>query len=68
MILASREAGRSLIARAVAEGRASPPPDVETLLDMIYGPLFFRLLAGHQPLTPDMARSIAETAFAALRA
>ena len=68
VILASREAGRSLIARAVAEGRASPPPDVEAMLDMIYGPLFFRLLAGHQPLTPDMARSIAETAFAALRA
>lgn len=68
VILASREAGRDLITRAVAEGRVTPAPDIETLLDMIYGPLFFRLLAGHQPLTPDMARSIAATAFAALRA
>lgn len=66
VILTSREAGRALIEAAIAEETLSPPADMETLLDMIYGPLFFRLLAGHQPLDPAFASALAETALAAL--
>lgn len=67
VILASREAGRTLINRAVADHDLRPPADMEALLDMIYGPLFFRLLAGHQPLHADLADSLATLAFDALR-
>jgi len=66
VILTSREAGRTLIERAVADGHLNQPPDIEALLDMIYGPLFFRLLAGHHPLEPALANAIADTVFAAL--
>ena len=66
VILASREAGRALILRAIQNG-AQAPDDIETLLDMIYGPLFFRLLAGHQPLEPGLAQSLTNLAFATLR-
>ena len=66
VILKARAAGRSLIEDGIATGRFAAPADIETLLDMIYGPLFFRLLAGHAPLTPDMARAIAQTVGAAL--
>ena len=66
VILTARAAGRTLIEDGIATGRFAAPADTETLLDMIYGPLFFRLLAGHAPLTPDMARAIAQTVGAAL--
>ena len=49
VILASRETGRGLL-----EGVAAPD-EIETLLDMVYGPLFYRLLAGHLPLDRDFA-------------
>jgi hypothetical protein len=29
-------------------------------MDLIYGPIYFRLLAGHAPLTPEFADAIAE--------
>jgi len=66
VILASREDGRRLIARFIAEDKLSEPPDIEVLLDMIYGPLFFRLLAGHQPLDRSLPGALVETAFASL--
>jgi AcrR family transcriptional regulator len=36
------------------------------VLDLIYGPIYFRLLAGHAPLTPEFARQIAEMALTGL--
>lgn len=36
--------------------------DAGTILDMIYGPIYFRLLAGHEPLTIEFAREIADMA------
>ena len=59
VMLASREAGRAQIAKAVALGAIPAPPDIELVLDMIYAPLFYRLLAGHQPLNAGLADSTA---------
>ncbi|MCB1390734.1 MAG: TetR/AcrR family transcriptional regulator [Rhodobacteraceae bacterium] len=56
VILASRETGRGLL-NGVAR-----PDEIETLLDMIYGPLFYRLLAGHRPLDAAFADSLAALA------
>lgn len=63
VILKSREAGRQLIERAVASLEIRPDTDVETVLDMLYGPLFFRLLTGHQPLSPQLAEHLVQTLF-----
>jgi AcrR family transcriptional regulator len=65
VILASREAGRDILARAVAGGDLAPLPDIEAALDMIYGALFYRLLAGHRPLVPGLAEAIVATVWRA---
>jgi len=67
VILTSREAGRTLIDEAVARGDLTAPDDIEALLDMIYGPLFYRLLVGHRPLDAALASSIVAIVAAALR-
>jgi AcrR family transcriptional regulator len=66
VILASRETGRTILEGAIASGEIEPPPDLEVLLDMIYGPVFYRLLVGHQPLDTALADAIVETVFRAV--
>lgn len=63
VILKSREAGRVLIEQAVASLEIRPGTNVEAVLDMLYGPLFFRLLAGHQPLLAPLAGQLVEAIF-----
>jgi AcrR family transcriptional regulator len=50
IILGCREAGRAILTRAVERREIVPLDDMETVLDTIYGPIFYRLLAGHLPL------------------
>lgn len=66
VILSSREAGRRLIGEAVARGEIVAPADIETVLDMIYAPLFYRLLVGHLPLDAPFADSLVTRALALL--
>lgn len=47
---ARREEGRGLLAAAIAAGAIDPDADMEIVLDLIYGPVFYRLLMGHGPL------------------
>lgn len=63
ILMTSRENGRAIIASAVAAGEMDEPRDIETLLDMIYGPIFYRLLMGHLPLEPQLAQEIADRAW-----
>jgi AcrR family transcriptional regulator len=49
-IAKSREEGRGLLARAVADGSLRPDIDPEVTLDLVYGPLYYRLLTGHASL------------------
>ena len=49
-VLARREEGRVLLREAVAGGELRDDLDIDVALDLIYGPLFFRLLLGHAPL------------------
>ncbi|WP_201401727.1 TetR-like C-terminal domain-containing protein [Kaistia sp. 32K] len=63
VILASRETGRTILQDAIAAGEMAPPPDLEALLDMIYAPVFYRLLVGHQPLDTALADAVVETVF-----
>lgn len=67
VILSSREAGRGLIERAAARGEIVLSGDIDVILDMIYGPLFYRLLVGHRPLSETLADGIAEFSLRALR-
>jgi AcrR family transcriptional regulator len=52
-ILARREEGRALLQKAIEQRAVREGIDFEAALDMIYGPLFYRLLVGHKPLTGE---------------
>ena len=62
VILSSREEGRRLIEEAAARGEIVAPADLEVLLDMIYGPIFYRILARHLPLDREFADALCRTA------
>jgi len=49
-VLARRSEGRALLERAVRDGEVRRGLDLDVALDLLYGPLFFRLLVGHAPL------------------
>jgi hypothetical protein len=60
IILSGREAGRHLIVDAVQRGKIAAPPDFEVILDMIYAPIFCRLLVGHLALDQAFADGLVE--------
>jgi hypothetical protein len=49
-ILARRSEGRVFLEKAVANGELRSDLDIEVALDLIYAPIFYRLLMGHAPL------------------
>lgn len=49
-ILARRNEGRTFLAAAMASGELRADLDIEVTLDLIYAPIFYRLLMGHAPL------------------
>lgn len=61
VILKCRETGRAILERAADQGEVSVGEAMETVLDTIYGPVFYRLLAGHLPLTEAFAREVVDT-------
>jgi Tetracyclin repressor-like, C-terminal domain len=61
-----REAIATLWHRAVERGQANPDIDAETATDLLFGPLIFRLMTGHQPLTPEEADKITTAALGGL--
>ena len=63
-----RAALRSLLARARDRGELSRAADLDMLVDMAYGVLWYRALISHAPLDPNAADSLAaHIAAAALR-
>jgi AcrR family transcriptional regulator len=49
-VLARRAEGKALLERAIAEKEVRADLDLDVALDLLYGPLFFRLLIGHAAL------------------
>jgi hypothetical protein len=48
--------------RGVERGDVRADVDVDTATDLLFGPLVFRLMTGHLPLTDDAAEAIARAA------
>lgn len=63
VILKSRDTGRMLLQHAIESGNVKADLELETILDMLYGPIFFRLLAGHESLDASLGHEIVETLF-----
>lgn len=61
--LASRRAAvRTLWERGLARGDVRAEVDVDSATDLLFGPLVFRLMTGHLPLTDDAAEAVARAA------
>ena len=50
-IARNRDAARGLLERCVEAKLIDRPADIDLTLDLIFGPLFYRLLMGHAPIT-----------------
>ena len=61
-----REAMRAAFARAAERGEVPAGLDVEVAVDLIYGPLYHRLLHGHAPLTARFAENVVDMALAGI--
>jgi AcrR family transcriptional regulator len=61
-----REAARAIFRRAVARGEIPAGTDIEVALDLLYGPVYHRLLHGHAPLTDRFVRDVIDTALRGL--
>jgi len=49
-VQARRDEGRALLKQAIAAGRIRAGVDLELALDLIYGPIFYRLTMAHAPI------------------
>lgn len=60
-IARNRDATRALLERCIADKAIEAPDDMELTLDLVFGPLFYRLLMGHAPITRDFVDRLLET-------
>jgi AcrR family transcriptional regulator len=63
---ARREPARAVISRAIERGEIPATTNIDLALDLIYGPVYHRLLHGHAPLTDRFAQSVIDAALAGL--
>lgn len=67
VILAARDEGRRLLRQAVTDGALRRGIDLDVALDMLYGPLFLRVLLGHGPVDARFADRVVALALRGLR-
>ncbi len=60
-IARNRDAARTLLERCIAEKTMAVPEDMDVTLDLVFGPLFYRLLMGHAPITRSFADRLIDT-------
>jgi AcrR family transcriptional regulator len=61
-----REPARALFRRAIDRGEIPADTDIEVALDLIYGPIYHRLLHGHARLTDRFVQAVVDSALAGL--
>jgi AcrR family transcriptional regulator len=55
-----RAVAKMLIERGIEQGVFAPNLDPEVAIDLLYGPIYLRLLVGHQPLDQAFAERLVE--------
>jgi AcrR family transcriptional regulator len=66
-ILARRNEGRAFLATAISSGEVRKDLDLDVALDLIYAPVFYRLLMGHAPLTARFSDDVLDLAMQGFR-
>ena len=61
-----RATSRHLLDRARDRGEITQGCDLEIVLDLLYGPIYHRLLHGHAPLTDRFVTNVIDTVLAAI--
>ena len=57
-----RDQARAVFRRAIERGEIPADTKVEVALDLLYGPIYHRLLHGHAPLNDRFVRDVIDTA------
>lgn len=55
-----RDQARAIFARAIGRGEVPPDADIETALDLLYGPIYHRILHGHAKLTDAFTQTVVD--------
>jgi AcrR family transcriptional regulator len=66
-LFARRDTARVMWRRGVERGEIREEVDGEIVLDLIYGPMVFRLLTGHGSVAEHESEAVVKTVFAGLR-
>jgi AcrR family transcriptional regulator len=61
-----RNTARDLLVRARERGQIAADTDVDLALDLLYGPVYHRLLHGHAPLTDQFAQDVIDAVLRAI--
>jgi AcrR family transcriptional regulator len=61
-----REQARTLFRRAIERGEIPADAKVEVALDLVYGPIYHRLLQGHAPITDRFVQAVVDSALAGI--
>ena len=62
-----RDLARAIFHRAIERGEIAADTRVEVAIDMLYGPLYHRLLHGHAPLNDRFVRDVVDMALAGIQ-
>jgi AcrR family transcriptional regulator len=62
-----RDQARPLFDRAIERGEIPADTNVEVALDLLYGPLYHRLLHGHAPLNDRFTRDVIDMALGGIQ-
>jgi AcrR family transcriptional regulator len=63
-----RTATAAVLQRAVDRGELRPDIDIATVMDQLYGPVYYRLTMGHEALTPVLADTLVTSLLDGIRA
>jgi AcrR family transcriptional regulator len=61
-----RDQGRTIFRRAIERGELPAGTKIEVALDLLYGPIYHRLLHGHAPLNDRFVRDVIDTALSGI--
>jgi predicted nucleotidyltransferase len=61
-----RDATRPLLLRAIARGEIRTDTDLDVALDLVYGPIYHRLLHGHADLTDRFTQQVVDAVIKAI--
>jgi AcrR family transcriptional regulator len=63
-----RDQARAVFRRAIERGEIPADTNIEVALDLLYGPVYHRLLHGHAPLSERFVRDLVDTALGGIAA